>query len=61
MIKKHKNLFIYLAMSIVFIIVVAVSCVQAYYNPSEEEFLDVSASSLLRKKISFRRNSLVNT
>ncbi len=51
MIKKHKSLLIYLAFSIVFIAAIAVSAVYSYYNPSESEFLNANASSLLGKNL----------
>lgn len=51
MIKKRKNLFIYLILSIIFIINMASGCVFSYYNPSSEQFIKDSASDILRKRI----------
>lgn len=50
--KKHKNLFKYLTISLVFVILmIAVGNVYSDYNPTRDEFKKAEASSLLRKKI----------
>lgn len=52
MIKKHKNLFKYFTISLVFVILMMmVGNVYSDYNPTRDEFNKAEASSLLRKKI----------
>ena len=65
MIKKHKNSIISIIASIIFVAVIFVTIGNVYseYNPTESEFMQASASSLLGKDLKYEGtlwNALLN-